>query len=443
MLDQTGPVVLRLGTLRRSARFYLAHTALRTAGLAIAGLFFNLAILTLGYSRGFLGLLNTVSVLTGAALSLPLWWLVGRIGLGAGLLLGTLLQAASVLLYGLWPAPWPLLVAVGLGGAAAVLTEVSSAPLMMRYSDAASRDYLFSASAAITISVAGLSTLVAGMLPGLFAGLLDITPGSAAAYRATFLVAGAGVMMAILPLVHIVQERAGLEQRVESREPRAEDPGLRDEQVRSPARPSAPAPPRLRPPALPPAVRELLSRPWPLLRLLLTPFLISWGAALLIPYLNVFFRERYSTSDQTLGLIFAGLGVITGLASLLAPLISKRIGKPATVALTQGLSIPFLLALGFVPLLGVAVAAALIRAALFNMARPLYNAFVMEQTDEPLRPTVNGLLSAASTAGYLLAPSISTYTQERYGFAPLFVATTCCYVLAALLNLVLFVRRRP
>ena len=190
-------------------------------------------------------------------------------------------------------------------------------------------------------------------------------------------------------------------------------------------------------------MRELTARPWPLLRLLLTPFLISWGAALLIPYLNLFFRERYSTSDQALGLIFAALGVITGLASLLAPLISKRIGKPATVALTQGLSIPFLLALGFVPLLSVAVAAALIRAALFNMARPLYNAFVMEQTDEPLRPIVNGLLSAASTAGYLLAPSISAYTQERYGFAPLFVATACCYILAAVLNLVLFVRREP
>ncbi len=181
-------------------------------------------------------------------------------------------------------------------------------------------------------------------------------------------------------------------------------------------------------------------RPGPLLRLLLPPFFISLGAALLIPYLNLFFKERFAITDQVLGLIFAALGIATGLAALGGPVISARIGKIGTVVLTQALSIPFLLAVGFVPLLYVAVAAALARGMLFNMGAPLYDAFAMERTDEAARPTVIGLINGAYSAGYLIAPIVSTRVQERYGFAPLFVATALCYGLAVLAAYWFFVR---
>lgn len=187
----------------------------------------------------------------------------------------------------------------------------------------------------------------------------------------------------------------------------------------------------------------MLGRPWPLVWLLIPPFLISWGAALLIPYLNLFFKGRFAVSDGLLGLIFAGLNITTGAAALVGPAISARIGKIRTVALTQALSIPFLLALGFVPLLGPAVVAALARGALFNMGTPLYDAFAMERTEEAARPAVIGLINGAYSAGYLFAPAISTLVQERYGFAPLFLATTVCYGLAMLANYWFFVRGQP
>jgi MFS family permease len=185
----------------------------------------------------------------------------------------------------------------------------------------------------------------------------------------------------------------------------------------------------------------MLRRPWPLIMLLIPPFLISWGAALLIPYLNLFFKQRFAVADATLGLIFAGLNVSAGVAALVGPLISTRIGKIRTIALTQALSIPFLIALGFVPLLGVVVGAALVRQALFNMGSPLYDAFAMERTAEEARPTVIGLINGAYSVGYLVAPTISTFVQERYGFGPLFVATAVCYGLAVLANYWFFVRK--
>jgi len=192
--------------------------------------------------------------------------------------------------------------------------------------------------------------------------------------------------------------------------------------------------------SLPPAFVRLLQRPWSLIRLLISPLLISFGAALTIRYLDLFFKETFAIPDSTLGAIFAGFGIATGAATLSAPIISQRIGKIRTVALAQIVSIPFLLTLGFVPVFGIVVGAALIRQALFNMGSPLYDAFAMEQIEEEARPIVIGLINGAYTAGYLVAPLISTRVQMLYGFTPLFVATAIFYTLAACANYLLFIR---
>lgn len=184
----------------------------------------------------------------------------------------------------------------------------------------------------------------------------------------------------------------------------------------------------------------MLRQPGPLVRLLVPPALISLGAALLIPYLNLFFKERFDVDDVALGAIFAALGLATGLSALAAPAVSARLGKIRTVALAQLLSIPFLMLLGFAPLLGVAVGAALLRGALFNMGSPLYDAFAMERSSPAARPTVIGLINAAYAGGYIVAPPISTRVQERFGFAPLFVATALCYAAAVAATYWFFLR---
>jgi hypothetical protein len=55
-----------------------------------------------------------------------------------------------------------------------------------------------------------------------------------------------------------------------------------------------------------------------------------------------------------------------------------------------------------------------------------------------VRPVAIGLVNGAYAAGYLVAPTMSTSVQQNAGFAPLFVATACCYGVAALLMLALF-----
>jgi MFS family permease len=429
--------------LGRPAWLYLLHAALLTSSLAITSLLFNLAILALGYPRSFLGLLNTAALAVAAVLSLPLWWLATRFGLRRALLASAVLQAASALTFAVWPASAALLVASGLTGAAAVLFQVSSPPFMMQHSDAASRDHLFSANAAINVGLAGVGSLVGGRLPGLLGWQLGVAAESATAYRAAFALAAAGLALSIVPLL-LIRDQG---RRTENDRSKADDKMTQNQETKEQMTNNQKSKVKVNPRAfgrwslvISQAWRDLIRHPKPLLKLLLPPLLISVGAALLIPYLNIFFKQRFGLADSALGAIFAALGVTTGLIALAGPLLSARIGKIRTVLLAQALSIPFLLALGFTPVLGLAVGAALVRAALFNMGAPLYDAFAMEHTAAPARPAVIGLINGAYSAGYLVGPLASTLVQERYGFGPLFAATAACYTLAVLAGYWFFVR---
>lgn len=392
--------------LKRAARLYLLHVALSTASLAIVGLFFNLTILALGFTLDFLGLLTSVSLLASAVLAAPLLGLLAYLPLRLALIASALLQLSGVALLVFQPDRPGLLLAAVLLGAGAVLFELSAAPFMMRHSDAATRDRLFSLNTAIRIGLAGVGSLLAGQLPRLAVAWLGVAPGSAAAYHAALGVALAGLALSIIPLL-----------RMPAAARMSREPDLDRHNVES--RHTAPGT----------IWRELVRRPRPLLALLISPALISIGAALLIPYLNLFFQQRFAVSDQLLGGIFAGLGICTGLATLAAPRLARRFGRMPTIVITEALAIPLLVLLGIAPLLGVAVGAAWARAALFNMGAPLYEAFALERYDAAARPTISALLSGAYSVGYLFAPLASAYVLARYGFGPIFAATTLCYLL--------------
>ncbi len=418
-------IIHRWRALGIGARRYLLHLAILTLSLSFVALYYNLAVLALGYSRGFLGMLQTVTQAVAALLSLPIWLGVQRLGLRAAIAASVALYAAGILLFAAVPQAALLVCSAALMGMASVLMQVTAAPLMMRLSDDATRDYLFSASAAVAIGLSGIGNLSAGFLADALGRALGAPADSGVTYRAVFAIAGVGILASLPPLLLI-------------REPgRTPDPP-------SPERAVAPInaeesfdnlPPRLAFARqwlvrLPTPLRALLRKPALVAKLLLPPFLISWGAALLIPYLNLYFRERFGLDNRALGALFAGFDVATGLASLTGPALAARLGKMRAVAVTRAIGVPMLLILGAASDLWLAIAAALARVVAFNMAAPLYDAYAMEQTEESARPFMIGLLGAAYSVGFLIAPLISTFVQERHGFGPLFIATATLYALS-------------
>lgn len=418
-------IIHRWRALETGARRYLLHLAILTLSLSVVVLYYNLAVLALGYSRGFLGILQTVTQAVAALLSLPLWLGVQRLGLRVAIAVSVTLYAAGILLFAAFPQAALLVCSAALMGIASVLMQVTAAPLMMRLSNDATRDHLFSASAAVAVGLSGIGNLGAGFLADALGHALGVPADSGVTYRAVFAIAGIGVLASLPPLLLI-------------REPgRTPDPPL-PESAAAPINADAAfdgLPPWLAFARqwlvrLPAPLQALLRKPALVAKLLLPPFLISWGAALLIPYLNLYFRERFGLDNRALGALFAGFDVATGLAALTGPALAARLGKMRTVAVTRAIGVPLLLILGAASDLWLAIAAALARVVAFNMAAPLYDAYAMEQTEESARPFMIGLLGAAYSVGFLIAPLISTFVQERYGFGPLFAATATLYTLS-------------
>jgi MFS family permease len=170
-----------------------------------------------------------------------------------------------------------------------------------------------------------------------------------------------------------------------------------------------------------------------LTKLILPLLVTSIGAGLIMPFLNVFFRIKHHQPDPVIGALFAWGSLAMGLGLIAAPPLADRIGKIQLVVVTQALSIPFLILLGFSPWFWLATGAHYIRVALMNMSGPVYQTFVMEQVDPSSRATVASLANMAWNFGWAFSPSLSGWLQVHYGFDAAFAGTIIMYTFSTIL----------
>jgi predicted MFS family arabinose efflux permease len=331
--------------------------------------------------------------------------------------------------------PPALVLAAGfLGGMAGGLYFLSQAPFMMSASTPENRTLLFSLNFGFVTLAGSVGALFAGQLPGLFGERLGVPPGSAEAYQAVLLASVALSTLTLVPLLLIREESppapqplnklSTLDSRISTHptdqetdfSERMDAPRLRQEKTETSSQKTK--------------LRRVLSQSitW---KISLPNLLIGFGAAILIPYMNVFLRERYALTDSTLGVLFSLSALLTGIGSIVGPRLAGNLGsKIRAVVLTQGLSLAFLLLLGFSPLPALAAFAFLMRGTLMNMAVPLYSAFSMEQVPESQQGTVNSVKELAWQMGWAVGPYLSGRVQSTAGFTPLFVITSFMYAMA-------------
>ena len=394
-----------LGNFSRNARLYLLSNVIIALSYSVYMLIFNLYIDSSGYSRSFLGELQSLPSLISLFGTLPASVLVDIIGRKRALLFGNIGRLLAALGIILSPSAGWLRLSMITFGLSGTMWMVSAAPFMMENSTEDERDTLFSSSFGLQTLVGFVGTLVGGYLPTLFGGFFNVPVESASAYRATLGVMALLLFLALIPLSSIFEQA--------------------------------------RPPV------EKGRSPWPwqniqdvglVVRIFIPNIVISLGAAILIPYMNLFFKETFRISDGVLGILFAISSVVTGVATLAAPLLAERWGRIRSLFFTQLLSIPFLLIIGFSPLFWVAGIAFWVRAALMNMGNPLYSAFSMSQVEEKERATVSGLMGMSWNIGWAVGPYLSGYMQQApgIGFKPIFVITCSLYLLAAILGRLFF-----
>ncbi|WP_022797339.1 MFS transporter [Thermus islandicus] len=355
-------------------RFLLA-AFLWSFGGNLVYFFLNFHLEALGFSRQAIGLAQAVVLLSGVAFALPLAYLIPRLGYLKSLYLAFFLGVGSGLLLGLGLWVFPSLVGYGLAGA---FLQGASAPLLARLVPEGRRVAFFSLQAALTTASGFFSTLLAGYLSDLLGARWVLL------FALPFFFLG-------LPLVRGLPAGVG-----EGRPPR------------------------------------FLGRIRVWLRLLLPQVLIGFGAGLVIPFLNLFLKEKFGLTYGATGLVFALSSLATGAAMLLQPLLVQRLGRLGAIVFVQALSLPFLAALAWAPWLPLVTLALLVRGALMNAAGPVYAALVMDYLAEEERPGFFLLESALWSLLFALASALSGAVQGALGlkaFDLLFGVTLALYAL--------------
>ena len=394
-------------SLNRPARLFLL--ALFLDGLLFAGwnLFYNLYIISAGYSRDFLGLVNAAPSLTALLLGVPMGLLSDRMGRKRAMMVGFILANFAIFGMALGRSETVILASALVLGATSQLYVLSPAPFMMKTSDDKTRDVLFSLSYGMFPLANTVGNFLAGYLPGLVKSWFGIS-SSAQAYQWVLVFSVLISFIVLVPIAFIQEPKTA---RVEDKD------GGKERR---------------------PSVWKTLMRPLTL-KLAIPNLAIGLGAAILVPYFNVFFAERYQMGDSTLGILFSVGSLLTGIACILGPrLVGNLGGKVRTVVLGQGVSLVFLLLIGFSPWPWLAVVGFLVRGAMMNMVAPLFDAFALEQSHESEHGAVNSIRNLAWNVGWTVGPYLSGVVQQRYGFSPLFISTAILYAVGIGLTWIFF-----
>lgn len=390
----------------KSARLFLLATIINGIVFSTWSLFFNFFILARGFEKDFLGLINSVPSIAGLAFGILLGMLSDRIGRKLALLLGLTFYTFGMGMQ-LFVGSELLLISMAfLGGIGQSLYYISQAPFMMKVTNAENRALLFSLNFGVSTLAGALGNIFAGQMPAWFGSLLKVPATSAEAYQAVLLVSVVLGCFALLPIFLL------------------KEPKRNDQNKNKPNQ-------------------------WMLLKhtikkgftwkLVIPEMLLGFGAAITIPYMNLYFSETFHVKSDLLGIVFSLSALFVGVGSIIGPrLVQVFNSKIRVVVLTQASSIVFLLILGFSPYLWLAVIGFLFRGVLMNMAVPLYNAFCMENVPENEQGVVNSLISNSWTAGWAIGPFLSGLIQLRFGFQPLFLITASIYCLSILSTWVFF-----
>lgn len=396
----------RVRAFSRNARLLLLALALLGVSYGAFTTLFTLYIVEIGYSEDFLGLLVGVGTVGGAAAALPAGLLCDRLGARRGLLLGTLVTALGILIECTITIDW-LLLAGGLVAAAGVtLLYVAQAPFLAANSTEEERTHLFSVAAALLVAVSIAGSLYAGGFPNLLQALWPCMP-LAAAYRLTLLAAGAVSAGCVIPLL------------------RLRDPD------------DAPPPLGSR------ATIAVCLRSRAVRRLVVTGLALALGGGLVVPFVNVYFRQEFGAGSGTVGLIRSFGIVVQVLGSLAAPWLGLRLGLVGGVAAARLVSAPFLLLMGFLPFLPAAAVAFALRTFFVYLSDPLHTDFSMRIIPPEVRATANSLTFLSWNATLALGGWAGGQLIVRAGYEPVFLLGSAVTVAAAAIYWLAFRRLLP
>ncbi len=410
----------RVAGFSKNARlFTIASTAAAVAG-SLYSLLFNLYLLAVGYSTGFLGLLVSLSSVASVVFAVPAGRLATVMGHRRLMLVAAAATAVVMLAQVQWPSPAVLVVGTILAAMENTALSVVGGPFMTENSTSEERAHLFTIQGALGMASGVAGNILGGALPVVIAALTGWRPQDPQALRYAML---GGILVLFVPVLWPLWEIS--------------ETNNREQETRLYVTPSPAGEDGKK--GVGQVIGHALGLVQPVLvfKLALPSLVTSLGAGLIVPFFNVFY-QHLGGEPGTIGLIFAAQSVLTAAAYLVAPVLAARWGKVHMVSYVQVASVPFLLAMALATGLWWAAGWGLIRNALMNMANPISSTFSMEILDPQERAAANGVFTIAWSLGWAVASPIAGLLMETVSYRAAYWPAAVLYLAGAAINLWFF-----
>lgn len=168
----------------------------------------------------------------------------------------------------------------------------------------------------------------------------------------------------------------------------------------------------------------------------LTPmFLISIGAGLTIPFMNLFFHSVFHMDSDMFAVMGSIAAILVFIGGMLTPILRRKLGYGLSITITQFSAILFLLALASTELyshLGFAVWLAggtyIMRQPLMNMASPITSELVLKYVGEQNRELISSIESGLWNASWFVSAKIFQYLRGlNLAYYKIFIITAILY----------------
>ena len=278
---------------------YLVFTIIFGAAMGVRRLIFNFFVLSLGYDEALLGTMITVHNLTALLAALPMGYLADRLGRKLSLVSSTVLVALSVVIMVSFPKAWVLVALNIVFGLGMSISSVTMGPFLMENSSETERTYLFSFGSGLTMAAGFVGNWIGGYLPGWMGTTFQVDAISSTAYGAALIGTAVLAVIGVLPLLLLRRPNLKLSER------------------------SSLAP-----------LSYLKDHAGLLSRLVIPMLITSIGAGLIMPFMNIFFRNVHNQPDPVIGTIFAWGSLAMGVGLIIAPVLADKFGKIEVVVMT-------------------------------------------------------------------------------------------------------------
>jgi len=378
----------------RNSRLYLTGSFLMGVNFHVFQLLLNLYLRQLGFDEGQIGYVVSSRAVGMTLIAIPAAILMSRVRLKPILVTSCLLVAVFSYFIATYQ---DLLLLIGfsvLTGMSFSFYRVAAAPFYMRNSTPVERTHLFSFSFGMMLLAGMVGSVGSGKMVML---LSDLTGDIILGYQITLYIGIFVALMALLPFMLI----------------KASDPSKEENRITL-------------------SYQQLKERGSFYFKISISNFIIGLGAGLIIPFLNLYFRDRFNLQPDTIGIYYfiVQLSMLAG--SLSGPVLVKKFGLVRTVVITQILSLPFMLVLSYTYFLPLAFVAFVFRGGLMNLGIPIVSNFGMEMAEKNEQGLVNALLKVAWTSSWMISAAIGGTLIETYGYTVTMNITVVLYVISTI-----------